>query len=113
MEAMESIAKLLIALIPNLGIIAGSIVIFYFFKWHFEYKKFLINSNLYQPFRIKDFRLLILLISILSIAAGIPITLVFLFVFGISIPVLGGAIPLFVGLGLLVFYIITAKKKFE
>ncbi len=113
MEAIESIVKLVIALIPVIGILSGSFVIFYFLKWYFEYKKFLINANLYQPFRIKDFRLLILLISILSIASGIPLTIVFIFVYGISLPVLGGAIPLSIGIGLFVFYIITLKKKFD
>ncbi|MFN3604563.1 MAG: hypothetical protein ACK4UJ_07615 [Leptonema sp. (in: bacteria)] len=113
MEALESISKILIALIPNVGILSGAIVIFFFFKWYFEYKKFLITTNAYQPFRIKDFRILILLIGILSIASGIPLTLIFLYVYGISIPLLGGVIPLFVGIGLLIFYILTLKNKTE
>lgn len=113
MNAVESIVKILIALIPIVGIVSGSIVIFFFFKWYFEYKKFLITSNLYKPLQIKDFRILILLIGILSFATGIPLTIVFLNIFGFSLPLLGGLIPLFVGIGLIIFYILTLRQKFE
>lgn len=115
MDIAESIAKILIALIPNLGIVMGSIVIILFFKWYFEYKKFLVESGKYQPLQIanyiKDFRIFILLLGIVSIFSGIPLTLVFLIVAGKSFVLLGGLIPLFVGLGLILFYFLTIKNK--
>jgi hypothetical protein len=113
MDLAESIVKILISLIPITGIIMGGITILLFFKWYFEYKKYLIDSGKYQPFRIKDFRILILLIGILFISAGLPLTIVFLYVSGISFPILGGLVPLFVGIGLIVFYVLTIGKNLQ
>lgn len=110
MEIAESIAKILIPLIPIVGIITGGIVIILFFKWYFEYKKYLIDSGKYQPFQIKDFRIFILLLGIISVAVGIPLTITFIIVSGLSYAILGGLIPLFVGIGLLVFYILTIRQ---
>ncbi len=113
MDLVESISKIIISLIPITGIIIGGITIILFFKWYFEYKKYLIDSGKYQPFQIKDFRVFILLIGILSISAGLPLTIVFLYVSGISFPILGGLVPLFVGIGLIVFYILTIGKNLQ
>ncbi|GIX43442.1 MAG: hypothetical protein KatS3mg129_3175 [Leptospiraceae bacterium] len=110
MEIVESIAKILIPLIPIVGIITGGIVIILFFKWYFEYKKYLIDSGKYQPFQIKDFRIFILLLGILSLSSGIAITIVFIIVGSYSYGLLGGLIPLFVGIGLIVFYILTIRQ---
>lgn len=110
MELLESIYKIIIALIPIVGIIVGGVVILRFFKWYFEYKKFLVESGHYKPLQIKDFRIFILLLGILSISAGIPLTVIFIIVYGVSFASLGGLIPFFIGIGLILFYSLTLRK---
>ncbi len=111
MQIIESISKIIISLIPIVGIIVGGLVMIRFFQWYFEYKKFLIESGNYKPLDIKDFRIYILLLGILSISAGIPLTFIFIVVYGLSFASLGGLIPFFIGIGLIVFYSLSLKKE--
>lgn len=110
MEIIESLSKMIIALIPIVGIIVGGVVLLRFFEWYFEYKKFLVESGYYKPLHLKDFRIYILLLGILSISAGIPLTIIFVIVYGISFASLGGLIPFFIGVGLMIFYSLSLKK---
>lgn len=110
MESLESISKIIISLIPVVGIIAGSIVILLYFKWYFAYKKFLVEKDKDQPISFKDLRVLLLLMGILSIGTGIPISIVFVSIYGITLALLGGLIPIFVGIALIIFYILTINK---
>ncbi|MCS7205863.1 MAG: hypothetical protein NZ853_09205 [Leptospiraceae bacterium] len=111
MEIIEAISKLLIPLIPISGIIMGGIVLIMFFKWYFDYKRFLIETGNYQPIQIQNFRPFILLVGILALSTGIPITLVFFSIYGMNLSLIGGLIPLFVGIGLIIFYIYTLPNK--
>lgn len=112
MEVLDSISKIIIAFIPIVGIIVGGVVMIRFFQWYFEYKKFLIESGNYKPLEIKNFRIFILLLGILSISAGIPLTIIFIVVYGLSFASLGGLIPFFIGIGLIIFYVLSIKRNF-
>ncbi len=106
---MESIVNIIIALIPVIGIIAGSIVIGNFVKSYFDYKKYLIENGWYKPADLNLLRQLLLLLGFVSMFTGIPLTLVFYLVNGISYSILGGLIPLFSGVGIIFFYIYSSR----
>ena len=105
------ITSIVISTIPIVAIIFGSIHIVLFLILHYRFKKELLLKGKYRDFSLNDLRRFLLLCGLLSIAAGTPLTFLFLFIYGIRPPILGGAIPLSVGIALILFYLFTRNKK--
>ena len=85
-------------------------MLFFFFLWNYKLKKELIRAGQYQYQSLKNVRLFSLLIGIISFAVGLPMTMLFGAVEGVSYSLLGGLIPSFVGLGFIVFYVVSRKR---
>jgi len=104
---MEEAAKVIIAIIPIVGIFMGSIVIFFYLLWNHRRRTLLIKAGLYAKpeFNLQSFSLLS---GLLLASVGITLT-IFLSVAveEVSYGLLGGLIPLSMGVGLLAFYIIS------
>lgn len=98
----------IIALIPIVGIVMGSIVVFFYLLWDHKRKTLLIQARLYSrpTFDLLSFSLLT---GILLLSVGIALTVVFAVALGLSLGLLGGIIPLALGIGLLVYY--TMKRS--
>ncbi|MCB1145365.1 MAG: hypothetical protein KDK41_08135 [Leptospiraceae bacterium] len=105
-----SAAKILISLVPMLGVILGTTLLFFFILWQYKLRKELIRSGNYKPVLDERIRTLSLLIGLLSIAVGLPMTILFLIIEGVSYSVLGGLLPFSAGIGLLLFFIFSGKK---
>ena len=108
---MEEAAKVIIAIIPIVGIFMGSVVIFFYLLWNHRRRALLIKAGLYSK---PDFNLLSfsLLSGLLLSSVGIALTLFLsIAVDDASYGLLGGVIPLSMGIGLLAFYIIKRKEK--
>jgi hypothetical protein len=108
---MEEAAKVIIAVIPIVGIFMGSVVIFFYILWSHRRKALLIQAGLYAK---PDFDLLSfsLLSGLLLGSVGIALTIFLsIAVDGASYGLLGGIIPLSMGIGLLAYYIIKRKEK--
>ncbi|MCL2184648.1 MAG: hypothetical protein FWB86_02170 [Treponema sp.] len=104
-------AQVIIAIIPIVGIVMGSIVIFFYLLWNHRRKILSIKAGQYikPEFNLLSFSLLSgLLLSSVGIALTILLSLV---VREASYGLLGGIIPLSMGIGLLAFYIIKRRDK--
>jgi len=108
---MEEAAKVIIAIIPIVGIFMGSIVIFFYLLWNHRRRALLIQAGLYAKpeFNLLSFSLLS---GLLLSSVGIALTLFLsIAVDKASYGLLGGIIPLSMGIGLLAFYIIKRNEK--
>ena len=104
MEQMLSpAAQVIISIIPIVGIVMGSVVVFFYLLWNHKRRTLLIKSG---NFRRPDFDLLTfsLLAGLLLSAVGLALTLFLAIALGANFGLLGGIIPLAVGIGLLVYY---------
>jgi hypothetical protein len=115
MEQLTSAAaQVIITVIPIVGIVMGAVVVFFFLLWNYRRQILLIKAGNYNrpAFDLLSFSLLA---GILLLGVGAMLT-VFLsmvtFTYGLSGAVetgriyglLGGIIPLAMGIGLLVFF---------
>jgi hypothetical protein len=103
-------AQVIISIIPIVGIVMGSVVIFFYLLWNYRQKSLLIKAGQYRKpeFDLKSFSLLT---GILLTCVGIALTVLLSILEGASYGLLGGIIPLSMGVGLLAFYVIKRGEK--
>ena len=99
----SSAAQVIIAIIPIVGIVMGSVVIFFYLLWNHRRRTLLIKAGQYNR---PDFDLLSfsLLTGLLLGSVGIALTILLVIVEGAGYGLLGGIIPLSMGIGLLAYY---------
>lgn len=95
--------RLVLYLVPNIGIIFGTTLLFFLFQWWHKQKMALIQSGQYKPWSF-DIRLYSFFLGLLLTFTGFALSFVFILVLGRSMAMLGGLIPFAIGLGLLTFY---------
>ena len=111
MERLSSAAaQVIISIIPIVGIVMGSVVIFFYLLWHHRRKTLLIKAGQYNrpEFNLRPFSLLS---GLLLSSVGIALTVLLSIIEGASYALLGGIIPLSMGIGLLTYYIIKRREK--
>ncbi|MCL2067830.1 MAG: hypothetical protein FWG99_10240 [Treponema sp.] len=111
MENMSSsAAQVIIAIIPIVGIVMGSVVIFFYLLWDHRRRTLIIKSGHYSR---PDFSLLSfsLLAGLLLSVVGVTVTVLLAVIEGKSYGLFGGLIPLSTGAGLLAYYIIKRGDK--
>lgn len=109
-QGYSSAAQVLIAIIPIVGIVMGSAVIFFYLLWNHRRRTLLIEAGQY---RRPDFDLLSfsLLTGLLLGIVGFSLTVFLAIAQGVNYGLLGGIIPLSIGAGLLVYYGIKRGDK--
>ena len=111
MERITSAAaQVIIAVIPIVGIVMGSVVIFFYLLWNHRRKTLLIKAGQYNRPEF-DLRSFSLLSGLLLSSVGIALTVLLLIVEGASYGLLGGIIPLSMGIGLITHYVIKRTEK--
>jgi len=110
MEFMSSAAQVIIAVIPIVGIVMGSVVIFFYLLWNHRRKTLLIKAGQYNRPEF-DLRSFSLLSGLLLGSVGIALTVLLIIVEGVTYGLLGGIIPLSMGIGLLTYYLIKRTEK--
>ena len=107
---MNSTAQIIIAIIPIVGIIMGSVVIFFYLLWNHKRRTLIIKAGQYTR---PEFNLLTfsLLSGLLLTTVGIALTALLSVIEKAAYGLLGGIIPLSMGVGLLAFYIIKRREK--
>jgi hypothetical protein len=109
MENMQEISsaasQVLISVIPIIGIGVGGIVVFFYLLWDHKRRMLLIKNGQYRPvFDLESFSLLAgLLLGFVGLALTIFLAIV---TDGNKYTLLGGIIPLSIGVGLLSYYLI-------
>ena len=104
-------AQILISIIPIVGIVMGSVVIFFFLFWNHREKMLMIEKGIEKKNMLFDVESFSLLAGLLLFGIGISITLLFAIKEGASYNLLGGLIPLSTGLSLILYFIITRVQK--
>ena len=111
MERISSAAaQVIIAIIPIVGIVMGSVVIFFYLLWYHRRRTLLIKAEHYNR---PDFDLLSfsLMCGLLLGSVGVALTVLLSIIEGASYGLLGGLIPLSMGIGLLTYYVIKRGEK--
>lgn len=111
MEQISSAAaQVIIAVIPIVGIVMGSAVVFFYLLWNHRRRTLLIKAGHYNK---PDFNLLSfsLLTGLLLGSVGVALTVLLVIVEGATYGLLGGIIPLSMGIGLLSYYGIKRGEK--
>jgi hypothetical protein len=103
--AISNAARVLIAVIPIVGIVMGSVVVFFWMLWTHRQKVLLIKNHLYEKPRF-DFLNFSLLTGLLLAIVGITLTVFLALTIGKNYGLLGGLIPLAVGTALLIYYVL-------
>ena len=94
--------KIVLYIVPIAGIVFGCTLLFFLFFWWHRQKLELIRTNQYKPFPF-DFRAYSFFLGLLLTYTGFGLSVVLIIVLGKSLAMLGGVIPLAIGLGLLSF----------
>lgn len=95
--------QIIIAIIPIVGIVMGSTLIFFYLLWRHKQIIRQIEKNTYTPVSINIYAFCLLLGILLTII-GTILTILFYFIDGITFTLLGGLLPCGVGISLLLFY---------
>lgn len=101
-------AQVIISIIPIVGIVFAAIVIFFALLWKHTEIKMRISKNTYTPMNF-DWKIFSLLSGLCLVGVGIVLSLVFFLVSGFSYELLGGLIPLSLGIMLLIFNKLVSK----
>jgi hypothetical protein len=109
-ETMSAAAQVIIAIIPIVGIVMGSVVIFFYLLWNHKRRTLLIQAGQYNPPEF-DFLSFSLLAGILLAAVGLTLSVFLIIMLGANFGLLGGLIPLSCGTGLLAYYGIRRGGK--
>lgn len=109
-SGVSAASKVIISIIPMVGIVMGCTVIFFYLLWTHRERMLMIDKGSYEPgpFDLDTFSLLL---GILLVAVGVTLSLVFLLVAATGYALLGGLVPLSVGVGFLAFYTLRAKQR--
>jgi len=107
---MNEAAKVIISIIPIVGIVMGSVVIFFYLLWNHRQRTLLIKAGQYTKPNF-DLRSFSLLSGLLLTTVGVALTILLsLIIKEASYGLLGGIIPLAMGVGLLAHYIIKRSE---
>jgi hypothetical protein len=109
-QITSSAAQIIIAIIPIVGIVMGSVVIFFYLLWNHRRRSLLIKAGHYNrpEFDLLSFSLLA---GLLLGSVGVTLTVFLAIVAGADYGLLGGLIPLSIGVGLLTYYRIKRGEK--
>jgi hypothetical protein len=109
-EFSSAAAQVIIAVIPLVGIFMGAVVVFFYLLWNHRRRTLLIKAGHYNRpvFDILSFSLLA---GLLLGSVGLTLTVFLAIVAGPTYGLLGGIIPLSMGVGLLAYYGIKRGDK--
>ena len=103
-------AQVVLAIIPIVGITFVGVLVFFALLWHHREVKLRIIKNSYVQ-RSFNFKAFFLLLGLILVAVGLVMTVMMAVLEGFSWALMGGLIPLSVGIALLLFYKINPSFK--
>ncbi|HKL85934.1 MAG TPA: hypothetical protein VJ861_06355 [Treponemataceae bacterium] len=103
-------AQIIIAVIPIVGIIMGAVVVFFYLLWrHRQIVRQIEAGGYIRP--VFDLYVFCMLAGFLLTGTGLVLSLLFLFIEGISYTLLGGLIPFALGISLVAFYTVSRRDR--
>jgi hypothetical protein len=103
-------AQILITVIPIVGIVMGSVVVFFYLLWQHKRDVLLIQSGLYRPAEF-NWSAFSLLAGLLLTGVGLALSVLLAALDGLGYGLLGGLLPLSIGASLLAFYGLGSRRK--
>ena len=111
MEQISSAAaQVLITIIPIVGIVMGAVVVFFYLLWSHRRRTLLIKAGHYNR-PVFDMFSFSLLAGLLLGSVGLTLTVFLAVVAGPTYGLLGGIIPLSMGIGLLAYHVIKRYDR--
>lgn len=110
MQKVSTVAQILITILPIVAVVMISLLLFFFLLWRHREIMCMIKMNSYMH-KVFNFKVFSLLAGILLTCVGSVLTIVFLFASKNPYSRLGGLIPLALGIGFLIFYIVIRNNK--
>ena len=109
-QTSSSAAHVIVSIIPIVGIVMGSVVVFFYLLWNHKRRTLLIKAGQFgrPAFDLTTFSLLT---GLLLSSVGLALTIVLIIALGVNLGLLGGIIPLSAGIGLLAYYRIKRGDK--
>jgi hypothetical protein len=98
-------AQILVTVIPIVGIVAGTVVLFVYLFWNHKQKMLMIERGIYQKPEF-DLNTFSIFTGLVLSSIGVSLMTFFMIMDGFSYGVLSGMIPLCLGISLIVFFII-------
>jgi hypothetical protein len=111
-QVSSSAAQVIIAIIPIVGIVMGAVVVFFYLLWNHRRRTLLIKAGHYNrpEFDLLSFSLLA---GLLLGSVGLALTVFLAIVTGPTYGLLGGIIPLSMGVGLLIYYGVRRNTRVQ
>ena len=103
-------AQVIVTIIPIVGIVMGSVVIFFYLYWNHRQKVMMIERNLLSKGDF-DIDLFSIFTGLLLTGVGAVLVLFFILKEGFGYTLLSGLIPLAIGLSLIIFFIIRVRSR--
>jgi len=109
-QTPSTVAQVIVSIIPIVGIVMGSVVVFFYLLWNHKRRTLLIKAGQFQrpDFDLFSFSLLA---GLLLTTVGLALTVFLAIALGVNFGILGGVIPLAVGIGLLTYYGIKRSDR--
>ncbi|NBB89980.1 MAG: hypothetical protein GVY23_02105 [Spirochaetes bacterium] len=111
---MESVpspaAQLMVTVIPIVGIVVAGVMVFFFLLWSHRQRMAQIERGMKPP-PVIDLKRFSLLFGLLATAVGLVLTLVAVLAERGGYGLLGGLIPISVGVSFLVYYHIVTNER--
>mgnify|MGYP006297434011 CR=1 FL=1 len=105
-------AQLMITVIPIVGIVVTGVVVFFFLLWNHRQRMAQIERGI-KPDPLIDLKSFSLLLGLLATTVGAVLTIVALLARQGGYGLLGGLIPVAVGIGFLIYYRIVTTERGE
>jgi hypothetical protein len=106
---MSVAAQVVVSVIPIVGIVMGCVVVFFYLLWSHKEKMLMIERGAFTP-PVLELETFALLAGLLLGGVGAVLTALFIAKDGLGYSLLGGLLPLALGIGLLVFYGIRSRR---
>ena len=100
--------QVIISIIPIVGIVMGSVVIFFYLLWNHRQAMKIIETGAYKKSDF-DIDAFCLLAGLILLSIGISLVVFFLIKETFSYGVLSGLIPLSIGISFITFFILRLK----
>lgn len=107
----SSAYQIILSVIPIVGIAFGCVLLLFIFYWNYKQRIRIIEKGMYRRVQF-NLPLFSFFIGIVLTTVGLALSIFFLIMTkGYSYAMLGGIIPLFLGIGMIVFYLIIKNQS--
>lgn len=110
MNHISPAAQVIVSCVPIVGLVLIFVLIFFALLWHHREVKLQIKNETYSPFEF-NWKAFTFLSGLSLIAVGLVLSLMFYAMKGLSWGLLGGLIPLALGIVFLIFYQFLKNEK--